>query len=470
MKPSRDPDPSRMDFDLVVLGGGSAGLAGAFRAAAHGARVALLEPAEFGGTCVNHGCVPKKAMWLAADLASKITLAADLGFAVPAQAPDRNFLDWKELVAQRQRYIAGIHAIYQRMLDEAGIVWMPCRGRLRDARTVETDTGVHLHAGHVLVATGGSPVRPDMPGAELAGVSDDFFKLCGAPARVAIIGGGYVAVELAGVLQALGSRVELFVRGPRLLAHMDAEVATQLQDDMAQHGGRLHLDTPVQALERAGPHHDGGDRVRVLHKGEAPAPEAFDCVLLATGRRPNSAGIGLEALGVQFDDDGAIVVDEFEDTAVPGIHAVGDVTGKLELTPVAIAAARRLMDRLFGGRTGAKLDYANVPTVVFSHPPLGTVGLTEEQARERHGEAVKVYTSRFRPMLTALVDSPQRSLFKLVCVGEEERVVGIHLLGESADEILQGFAVALKLGVTKRQLDDTVAIHPTSAEEVVLMR
>ena len=210
--------------------------------------------------------------------------------------------------------------------------------------------------------------------------------------------------------------------------------------------------------------------MRVLHKGEAHPSDAFDCVLLATGRRPNSAGIGLEALGVQLGDDGAIVVDEFEDTAVPGIHAVGDVTGKLELTPVAIAAARRLMDRLFGGRTGAKLDYANVPTVVFSHPPLGTVGLTEEQARERHGEAVKVYTSRFRPMLTALVDSPQRSFFKLVCVGEEERVVGIHLLGESADEILQGFAVALKLGVTKAQLDDTVAIHPTSAEEVVLMR
>jgi len=453
-----------VDFDLVVIGGGSAGLAGAFRAAAHGARVALLEPAEFGGTCVNHGCVPKKAMWLAADLASKIALAADLGFAVPAPV-----LDWKELIAQRQRYIGGIHAIYQRMLDQAGIVWMPCRGRLRDARTVETDTGVQLHAGHVLIATGGLPLRPDMPGADLAGVSDDFFKLCGAPARVAIIGGGYVAVELAGVLQALGSRVEVFVRGPRLLANMDAEVVTQLQDDMGQHGVRLHLDTPVQALEAGEGQHDGA-RVRVLHKGAEPASEAFDCVLFAAGRRPNTEGLGLEALGVQVDEDGAIVVDAYEDTCVPGIHAVGDITGKLELTPVAIAAARRLMDRLFGGRTGAKLDYDNVPSVVFSHPPLGTVGLSEERAREQYGDAVKTYTSRFRPMLTALVDSPQRSLFKLVCVGEEERVVGIHLLGEAADEILQGFAVALKLGVTKRQLDDTVAIHPTSSEEVVLMR
>ena len=463
MAASRDPDPSRVDFDLVVLGGGSAGLAGAFRAAAHGARVALLEPAEFGGTCVNRGCVPKKAMWLAADLASKITLAADLGFAVVAPV-----LEWKELVAQRQRYIGNIHAIYQRMLDQAGIVWMPCRGRLRDARTVETDTGVRLQAGHVLVATGGLPVRPDIPGAALAGVSDDFFKLCGAPPRVAIIGGGYVAVELAGVLQALGSRVELFVRGPRLLANMDAEVVTQLQEDMGQHGVRLHLDTAVRALEReAG---GDGERVRVLPAGPAQAGDAFDCVLFAAGRRPHSDGLGLEEVGVQLADDGTVVVDAYEDTSVPGIHAVGDITGKLELTPVAIAAARRLMDRLFGGRTGAKLDYDNVPSVVFSHPPLGTVGLSEERARAQYGDAVKTYTSRFRPMLTALVDSPQRSLFKLVCVGEEERVVGIHLLGEAADEILQGFAVALKLGVTKRQLDDTVAIHPTSAEEVVLMR
>ena len=463
MAASRDPDPSRVDFDLVVLGGGSAGLAGAFRAAAHGARVALLEPAEFGGTCVNRGCVPKKAMWLAADLASKITLAADLGFAVVAPV-----LEWKELVAQRQRYIGNIHAIYQRMLDQAGIVWMPCRGRLRDARTVETDTGVRLQAGHVLVATGGLPVRPDIPGAALAGWPDDFFKRCAAPGRVANIGGGCVGAELAGVLQALGSRVELFVRGPRLLANMDAEVVTQLQEDMGQHGVRLHLDTAVRALEReAG---GDGERVRVLPAGPAQAGDAFDCVLFAAGRRPHSDGLGLEEVGVQLADDGTVVVDAYEDTSVPGIHAVGDITGKLELTPVAIAAARRLMDRLFGGRTGAKLDYDNVPSVVFSHPPLGTVGLSEERARAQYGDAVKTYTSRFRPMLTALVDSPQRSLFKLVCVGEEERVVGIHLLGEAADEILQGFAVALKLGVTKRQLDDTVAIHPTSAEEVVLMR
>ena len=452
-------EPAPMDFDLVVLGGGSAGLAGALRAAHHGARVALLEPAALGGTCVNQGCVPKKAMWLAADLATRIALAADLGFDV---APPR--LDWRELVAQRQRYISNIHGIYQRMLDEAGVLWMPCRGRLRDARLVEADSGAQLRARHVLVATGGRPVRPDIPGAELAGVSDDFFKLCGAPERVAIIGGGYVAVELAGVLQALGSRVELFVRGARLLEHMDAEIVAQLQEGMAQHGTRLHFDTPVHALER------DGERVRVAHGGTGVASDAFDRVLLATGRRPNSDGLGLEEAGVRLGKGGAITVDAWEDTGVQGLHAVGDVTGKLQLTPVAIAAARRLMDRLFGGKAGAKLDYDTVPSVVFSHPPLGTVGLCEARARAQYGDAVKTYTSRFRPMLTALVDSPQRSLFKLVCVGTEERVVGIHLLGEAADEILQGFAVAVKLGVTKAQLDDTVAIHPTSAEEVVLMR
>ena len=450
----------QVDFDLVVVGGGSGGLAGAFRAAEHGARVALLEPGEFGGTCVNLGCVPKKAMWLAADLASRMSLAADLGFDLSPPV-----LDWKVLVAHRQRYIGNIHASYRRRLDEAGIAWMPCRGRLLDAHTVEADNGVRLRAGRVLLATGGRPLRPDIPGTRLGGVSDDFFELCQAPQRVALVGGGYVSVELAGVLQALGSRVEVFARGPRLLSAMDAEVVVQLQEDMRWNGIRVHLEAPVHALEAE------GGRIRVLHKGQVAAPvEAFDTVLFATGRRANSDGLGLEEAGVAIGEQGQILVDDYEDTSVEGVHAVGDVTGKLALTPVAIAAARRLMDRVFGGQAGAKLDYTDIATVVFSHPPLGTVGLGEQEARERHGDAVKTWTTGFRPMLQALADSPQRSLFKLVCVGEEERVVGIHLLGEAADEILQGFAVALKLGVTRGQLLDTVAIHPTSAEEVVLMR
>ena len=447
------------DYDLAVLGGGSGGLAGAFRAAAHGARVVLLEPGEFGGTCVNVGCVPKKAMWLAADLSQRIELAARLGFDL---APPT--LDWREFVSHRQRYIAGIHASYRQRLEAAGIVHLPSRGHFIDAHTLQTDQGQRVSAAQVLVATGGSPKRPAIPGAELGLVSDDFFKLRAAPARVAIVGGGYIAIELAGMLQALGSRVELFVRGKQLLRGFDHELVAELCENLRQHGIRLHFDHPLAAIRA-----EGDQQVSLVQaSGQASGP--FDSLIFATGRSPNSAALGLQAIGVQTDARGHIDVDEWQTTRVDHVHAVGDVIARPALTPVAIAAARRLMDRLFGGNAQARLDYDNIATVVFSHPPLGMVGLGEEQARQQHGDAVKTYVARFRPMLHALADVAQRSLFKLVCVGEEERVVGIHLLGEGADEILQGFAVALKKGITKRDLDDTVAIHPTSAEEVVLMR
>ena len=443
-----------------MIGGGSGGLAGAFRAAGHGARVALMEPGEFGGTCVNVGCVPKKAMWLAAELAQRIDLASRVGFDVPASK-----LDWREFIVHRQRYIAGIHDSYRKRLDIAGILHLPCHGRFIDAHTVETHHGLRVTAAHVLIATGGKPVRPDISGAELGLISDDFFNLCDVPHRVAIIGGGYIAVELAGVLQALGSQVEVFVRGSRLVDSFDVELTDELAESLRQHGIHCHFAHPVAALESA-----EGDRVRVVNGPDIPS-EIFDKVIFATGRTPSSSGLGLEEAGIATDREGFVVVDAFQDTNVEGVHAVGDISSRLALTPVAIAAARRLMDRLFGGQHEAKLDYDNIATVVFSHPPLGKVGLTEAEARARHGdEAVKVYTTRFRPMLHALADTPQRSLFKLVCVGEEERVVGLHLLGEGADEMLQGFAVALKKGITKRDLDDTMAIHPTSAEEVVLMR
>ncbi|WP_407351078.1 glutathione-disulfide reductase [Luteimonas sp. R10] len=448
------------DFDLVVLGGGSGGLAGAFRAAEHGARVAILEPGELGGTCVNAGCVPKKAMWLAAELATRIGAAAQLGFEVPA-APK---FDWGEFITDRQRYIGGIHESYRKRLDRAGIVLMPCRGTLLDARTVVADGGAHLRTRHVLLATGSSPQRPDIPGAGLGGVSDDFFHWTRAPARVALVGGGYISVELAGLLQALGSRVDLFVRGPRLLSHSDEEVVGQLEENYRRLGVHLHFGYRLREVERA------GDRCVRLFDEDGEAGDAFDALVFAIGRRGNSAGIGLEAAGVDIDAAGNVAVDAFQNTSAAGIYAVGDVTGRETLTPVAIAAARRLMDRVFGGQPEARLDYENVPTVVFAHPPIGGVGLTEAQARERHGDAVKVYRSRFRPMLQALTDAPLCSLFKLVCVGEDERVVGVHLYGEAADEILQGFAVALRLGATMADLRDTVAIHPTSAEEVVLMR
>ena len=452
------------DYDLVVIGGGSGGLAGAFRAASHGARVALLEPGEFGGTCVNVGCVPKKAMWLAADLAQRMDLATRLGFDFKPPA-----LDWKEFIVHRQRYIAGIHDSYRKRLHAAGIVHLPCRGHFVDAHTVETHQGVRVTAAHVLIATGGKPKRPDIPGAELGVVSDDFFDLCGAPERVAIVGGGYIAVELAGVLQALGSRVELFVRGKRLLSSFDQELTDELTGNLRQHGLHVHFGYPLASLQRV------GETQMLLRDISGQDTGPFDSVIFATGRTPTTKALGLDAAGVAIDDAGFIAIDAFQDTSAGSVHAVGDVASHIALTPVAIAAARRLMDRLFGGQPEAKLDYDDIATVVFAHPPMGKVGMNEREARERYGDSVKVYTSRFRPMLHALADSPQRSLFKLICVGEgvapeEQRVVGIHLLGEGADEILQGFAVALKKGITKRDLDDTMAIHPTSAEEVVLMR
>jgi len=446
------------DYDLIVLGGGSGGLAAAFRAAQHGQRVAMLEPGELGGTCVNVGCVPKKAMWLAADLSAKIGMAAAMGFDVPV----RPALDWKELVVHRQAYIANIHASYLKRLNENNVVRVPRKGRLVDAHTVECSDGVRISATHILIATGAHPQRPDIPGAELGAVSDDFFNLCSAPARVAIVGGGYIAVELAGLLQALGSKVTLLVRGERLLERFDAELTAQLAENLRHQGVQVHFNYRLRELRREG-------EAVVAYGHDGPHEAVFDQLFFATGRRGNSAGLGLEALGIVVGDKGEVEVDEWQTTAVPSVHAVGDIAGKVGLTPVAIAAARKLMDRLFGGNPQAKMDYANVASVVFSHPALGAVGLSEEEAREQHGD-VRVYRSNFRPMLEALSDGTQRSLFKLVCVGEEERVVGVQLLGEAADEILQGFALAVKMGATKAQFDDTVAIHPTSAEEIVLMR
>ena len=450
----------RLHVDLAVVGGGSGGLAAAFRAAGHGARVALLEPGELGGTCVNVGCVPKKAMWLAADLGARLGHAKALGFPVEPACPD-----WAQLVASRQGYIANIHASYRRRLDEAGIVLLPARGRLAGNGRVDCDDGTQVEAEHILLATGGRPVRPDIPGAELGIDSDGFFALSAAPARVAIIGGGYIGVELAGVLQSLGSQVELFARGGDLLKGFDVDVVERLRGNMHQAGIALHFGYSLAALEPG-----AGGRVRLRERG-GDAGNPFDAVIFATGRRPNTDGLGLEAAGVHTADDGHIEVDAWQATSAERIYAVGDVTGRLALTPVAIAEGRRLMDRLFGGDPDARVDHDQVPTVVFSHPPLGKVGLTEAEARERFGtDAVSCHRTTFRPMLHALADVQQHSMFKAVCVGEEKRVVGLHLVGEAADEILQGFAVAVKMGATLADFHATVAIHPTSAEEIVLLR
>lgn len=445
------------DFDFLVLGGGSAGIAAAVRAARHGARVAVLEPNRLGGTCVNVGCVPKKAMWYAAELAEAQRLAADYGFALTSGT-----LDWPTFVARREAYIDRARAAYTRRFAELGITLVPHAGRFVAPRLIEAGDR-RLQAPHVVIATGARSRDPTVPGGELGFGSDGFFALRACPRRVAVIGGGYVAVELAGVLRALGAEVELFARH-RLLAGFDREIADALAERMQADGIRVHFNAEVAvASGRA----DGV----TLDLRDGTCTSGFDALLWAIGRVPNVEALGLEVAGVALDGSGHIATDAYESTRAAGVYAVGDVAGKRALTPVAIAAARRLADRLFGGRPEARLDYDDVPTVVFAHPPIGTVGLSEEAARERHGDdAVRVYRARFTPMQLALSDHPRQSLMKLVCVGTEERVAGVHVFGPGADEMLQGFAVAVRMGARMADLDATVAIHPTSAEELVLMR
>lgn len=442
-------------FDLVVLGAGSGGIATAIRAARHGARVAVVEPDALGGTCVNVGCVPKKAMWLAAELAESLKLSREVGFDTSLAA-----LDWAGFVQRRERYIRNIHASYRSRFDALGIETVSGRGRFVAPGQVAV-AGAVLEAPHVLIATGARPKRPAIPGAELGIDSNGFFGLRAAPRRVAIVGGGYIAIELAGVLDALGTQTALFVRS-RLLKEFDAEAVAALEVATRARGIDVVRGRDIVSVRRE---EDG----LVLSLDDGTEARGFDELIWATGRRPNSDDAGLETIGVALDERGHVLVDEWQDTHVSGVHAVGDVTGKIALTPVAVAAGRTLADRLFGGKAQSKLDYADVPTVVFAHPPLATIGLSEQDARRQHGAAVRVYRTGFRPMRAALADRDERTFMKLVCVGDEERVVGIHLVGSGVDEMLQGFAVALKAGARKADFDATVAIHPTASEELVLM-
>jgi glutathione reductase (NADPH) len=449
---------SREAFDVVILGAGSAGLAHAMRAARHGAKVALVDPGPLGGTCVNVGCVPKKAMWLAAELAGAQEMAAAAGFGAPK--PE---LDWPAWIARREAYIERIHAGYARRLDEAGVVVVAEAGRFSAAHAIDTPTR-RLQGRHVVIATGARPRRPDVPGADLGIDSDGFFALRALPRRVVIVGGGYIAIELAGILRALGAEVDLVVRGTRLLEGFDDELTEVLATRVRAHGIGLVHGREVTAIERAG---DG--RLQVVYDS-GDRRNDVDVLIWAIGRQPNTAQLGLEVAGVGTDANGHVVVDDWQDTAIERVHALGDVTGRLALTPVATASARCLADRLFGGRGEARLDYANVPTVVFFTEPVGRVGLTEREARMQYGDDVSVYRTRFTPMRNVLVGREQATFMKLVCAGADERIVGIHMLGHAVDEMLQGFAVAVRLGARKADFDSTVAIHPTSAEELVLMR
>jgi glutathione reductase (NADPH) len=446
-------------FDLLVLGGGSAGLATAQRAAEYGARVALFEPARLGGTCVNVGCVPKKVMWNAAELAAALEHAPHYGFALDVGAHD-----WAALKRGRDAYVARLNGIYERNLDKKGIVTVRSAAHFTSATEVVDGAGRRYGAQHIVIATGGFPRRPAVPGAELGGTSDDFFELERLPRRVALVGSGYVAVEFAGVLRALGSEVVVAIRHESLLRHFDPVLGERLLGAMRASGIEVVTEFVTRKVTRAagGIELEGVDD-RVL--------AGFDRVLWAIGRAPHTADLGLPVAGVATDTAGYVTVDRYQNTSTAGIYAVGDVTGHAELTPVAIAAGRRLADRVFGGQRDRHLRYDLIPTVVFSHPPIGTVGLSEQQAREQYpNEPMRVYSADFVPMFYALTEAKPRTAMKLVTVGADERVVGCHVIGQGADEMIQGFAVAMTMGARKRDFDDTIAIHPTSAEELVTMR
>ena len=446
-------------FDLIVLGGGSGGLATAQRAAEYGARVALFEPGRLGGTCVNVGCVPKKVMWYAAELAGGIDRARDYGFDVRVEGHD-----WTKLKAGRDAYVRRLNDIYQRNLDRKGIAIIRSAARFTGPRAIVDANGEAYEAEHVVIATGGHPLVPPLPGAELGITSDGFFELEHRPRRVAIVGSGYVAVELGGVFSALGTETILFVRGERLLRGFDALLGDQLAKQMRAVGVEIVTHGLPKAVRGT-----RGDLTLEMPDGRSFF--GFETLLWAIGRIPRTPSLGLERAGVEIDAAAAVVVDEFQNTSAERTYAIGDVTGRALLTPVAIAAGRRLADRVFGGQIDRRLSYDLLPTVVFSHPPIGTVGLSESAARECFaGEPIKVYQTEFVPMYYALGDMKPQTAMKLVTVGADEKIVGCHVIGPGADEMIQGFAVALTMGARKRDFDDTLAIHPTSAEEMVTMR
>lgn len=444
-------------YDYLVLGGGSGGVASARRAAQHGARVALVELGRLGGTCVNVGCVPKKITWNAASLADAISDAAGYGFEVSV-----NGFDWGALAKSRSRYVEMLNGIYAGNLIREGVTRIEGYGRFVAPRVLDV-AGRLFTAPHVLVATGGHPWIPEVIGAVHGITSDAFFTLSHQPRSVAIVGGGYIGVELAGIFSTLGTDTTLFLRHDVPLRRFDSMIREALSELMNASGVRLVRDAPV---DRLGRNADGS--FGLSSRGKIHGP--FECILWATGRAPNTRNIGLDVAGVETSETGHVRVDAFQNTTAEGVYAIGDVIGRVDLTPVAIAAGRALAERLFGGVPDARIDYENVPTVVFSHPPIGTVGLTEEQARERHGDAVKVYTRRFTNLHHSLTAKKPKTSMKLVTVGPEERVVGIHVIGLGADELIQGFAVALGMGAKKSDLDRTIAIHPTAAEELVTMR
>ena len=444
-------------YDLLVVGGGSGGLAHAQRAAEYGVNVAVVEHGPLGGTCVNVGCVPKKVMWYAAHYAQELKYAADYGYDVSVKGHD-----WAALKSRRDAYIARLNNIYETNLDKRGVTYIAGDAKFIDANTIAVGNE-RYQAERVVIATGGQPIVPSISGAELGITSDGFFALEQQPRRVLIAGSGYVAVELAGVLNGLGSETKVIVRKDGVLRGFDKMLSSELIDTMRKSGIEIKTGVVPASVRST----DNG-LVLTAEDGREFGP--VDALLWAVGRSPNTATLDLDKAGVDMDERGFVPTDEMQSTNVEHIHALGDVTGRAALTPVAIAAGRRLADRLYGGMVGRHLDYNLIPTVIFSHPTIGTVGMTEDEARAQYGDDLKVYTTGFTPMFYALGEDRQRSAMKLITVGEDERVIGVHIFGDAADEMLQGFAVAMRMGATKKDLDDTVAIHPTNAEEIVTMR
>ena len=447
------------EFDIISIGGGSGGIATMNRAGEHGARAAVIEEKLLGGTCVNKGCVPKKIMWYGAQIAEAIRdYGPDYGF-----TSEQTKFDFGKLRKNREAYIDRSRNSFVGSFKRNGVELIEGRARFVDAHTLEVN-GETIKAKHIVIATGAHPHIPSVPGAEFGETSDDVFAWEELPKSVAIIGAGYIAVELAGVLHHLGVQTDLFIRKDRVLRSFDSYIVDGLMEEFEKQNLPLHKQKVPMKLEKLT---DG--RVKIYF--EDMTSHVAEHVIWATGRKPNVKDLNLEAAGVTLNEKGFIAVDDYQNTVVPGIYALGDVTGEKELTPVAIKAGRTLSERLFNGKVDAKMDYTSIPTVVFSHPAIGTVGLTEEAALQTYGkENINVYTSQFTSMYTAVTQHRQQAKFKLITAGPEEKVVGLHCLGYGVDEMIQGFAVAIKMGATKADFDATVAIHPTGSEEFVTMR
>jgi glutathione reductase (NADPH) len=443
------------DFDLFTLGAGSGGVAGSRRAGSYGARVAICEDNRIGGTCVHRGCVPKKLLVYGSHFHADLEDAAGYGWSVPEPT-----FDWKRLQAAKDKELERLDGVYRRLLRDSGVQLIEGRGRVVDAHTVEV-AGKHYTAQHILIATGSRPFVPEVPGIEHAITSDGALNLPELPRRLAIVGGGYIGVEFAGIFNALGSQVMMLIRGDTVLRGFDNDVRSLLTQEMRKKGIDLRSETFIRDIEKR----PDGTLSLLTTMGDTLE---VDAVLYATGRRPNTEGLGLAELGVRLDARGAIEVDEWSRTSVESLYAVGDVTDRINLTPVAISEGRALAETLFHDNP-TKMDHSGVASAVFSQPPVGTVGLTEREARELHGQ-VDVYVSNFRPMKHTLSGRDERTMMKVIVERASGRVLGFHMVGADAPEIIQGMAVALKCGVTKKQLDSTVGIHPTAAEEFVTMR